>query len=141
MIHPVRSVGDPIQSRCTKCRKVTRHIVVSMVEGRAAKVQCTLCQGFHNFRPPVPPSPAEKRPRASSTPRKRRSASAIEEEWKALVEARNPLDAVPYEMGGRYRAGELIEHPAFGRGLVRKTVPPDKIEVLFREGIKRLRCA
>ena len=35
----------------------------------------------------------------------------------------------------------LVEHPVFGVGAVVELFPPDKMDVLFREGVKRLRCA
>ena len=56
------SAGDPIEARCTKCRKNTNHIVVAMVEDVPAKVQCNTCSGQHKFRPPTAPKkPAVRR--------------------------------------------------------------------------------
>ncbi len=34
--------------------------------------------------------------------------------------------------------GDLIQHPKFGRGVVLKTIPPDRMEIVFSEGIKVL---
>ena len=137
----VRSVGGSIRSQCTKCKTATRHIIVSVVGGEAAKVQCTVCQGFHNYREPgaagsQPPGEASGKGR----PAKRRTTIAtIEEEWLARMKGRDPKQAVPYGQGKAVHAGDLIEHPSFGFGLVRKVIPPSKIEVHFRDGIRLLR--
>ncbi len=45
--------------------------------------------------------------------------------------------AVAYGTAYRYTENDLIEHAIFGRGLVTR-VEGDKIEVLFKEGIKKL---
>ena len=34
------SAGDQVESRCTKCRKVTNHIVIAMTGDTPSKVQC-----------------------------------------------------------------------------------------------------
>ncbi len=54
--------GDPIEARCTKCRKNTNHIVVAMKDDLPAKVQCNTCSGQHKYRPPTAPKkPAVRR--------------------------------------------------------------------------------
>ena len=128
------AVGASIQARCTKCRKATRHLVVSVVEGSPGRVQCTVCDGVHNYRNPR--SASKSRQRATSAGS--RSTSAVQQEWEALVASRDPQKAVPYRSGGTFRVGDLLSHGTFGLGFVRKIIPPNKIEVHFRDGIKRL---
>ena len=43
-------------------------------------------------------------------------------------------------MNNAYQTRDLIEHPVFGKGEVISITPPDKITVLFQEGVKALRC-
>ncbi|MEW6488881.1 MAG: hypothetical protein AB1578_13325 [Thermodesulfobacteriota bacterium] len=139
------SVGEPIASRCTKCRRETRHVIVSVVGDAAARVECTVCEGVHNYRSPLPKA-AAPRPAASAGPRPSRpraarsaAASAVEQEWELRVGGKDPAGAVSYPTaGGRLRSGDLLAHATFGLGVVRKIIPPNKIEVLFRAGIKRL---
>ena len=41
-------------------------------------------------------------------------------------------------MERKYRVNSLLLHPLFGLGIVQLVLPPNKIEVLFRDGKKRL---
>jgi hypothetical protein len=136
-----RSVGGSIRSMCTKCKTATRHIIVSVVGGEAAKVQCTTCDGIHNYRDP---GVAGSRPPSESSGKGRPAKRVppivtIEEEWLAQMKGRDPKQAVPYGQGKTVHTGDLIEHPSFGFGLVRKVIPANKIEVHFRDGIRLLR--
>lgn len=52
-------LGDVIDDHCIKCRRVTNHSIVSIVEGEAAKVRCRTCYHDHDFRHGQPP-PSKK---------------------------------------------------------------------------------
>ena len=43
-------LGDVIDDHCIKCRRVTNHSIVSIVNGEAAKVRCRTCYHDHDFR-------------------------------------------------------------------------------------------
>jgi hypothetical protein len=50
-------LGDDIDDFCIKCKRITNHAVVSIVEGAAAKVRCRSCYNEHDFRhQQAPPS-------------------------------------------------------------------------------------
>jgi hypothetical protein len=50
-------LGDVIDDYCVKCRRVTNHAIVSMMNGDAAKVRCRTCYGDHDYRhEQAPPS-------------------------------------------------------------------------------------
>jgi hypothetical protein len=50
-------LGDIIDDYCVKCRRVTNHAVVSLLDGKAAKVRCRTCYSDHDFRnEQAPPS-------------------------------------------------------------------------------------
>jgi hypothetical protein len=50
-------LGDIIDDYCVKCRRLTNHAIVSIVEGEAAKVRCRSCYHDHTYlREIVPPS-------------------------------------------------------------------------------------
>src|SRR5512133_702749 len=53
------------------------------------------------------------------------------------VASRPTESAVDYGTAYRHAEGDLIEHKVFGRGLVTR-VERDRIEVLFKEGVKKL---
>lgn len=47
------SVGERIEARCTRCKDLTGHIVVSMLNGEIAKVECCACGSVHKYYPPA----------------------------------------------------------------------------------------
>jgi hypothetical protein len=126
------SLGDIIEARCTKCRKVTNHLIVAMVGTKPADVQCNSCNGTHRYRPPV----------SSAKPAKRTgdSPTVKQDEWAELRTAMSHQIARDYAMDKEYRVGTVITHPNFGLGLVQRVVGNRKMEVLFEDGRKMMRC-
>ena len=50
-------LGDVIDDHCVKCRRITNHSIVSLVDGAAAKVRCRTCYHDHDYRhEQAPPS-------------------------------------------------------------------------------------
>jgi hypothetical protein len=50
-------LGDVIDDHCVKCRRLTNHSVVSMVNGAVAKVRCRSCYHDHDYlHEQAPPS-------------------------------------------------------------------------------------
>jgi len=50
-------LGDVIDDHCIKCRRITNHSIVSLVNGGAAKVRCRTCYHDHDYRhEQAPPS-------------------------------------------------------------------------------------
>ena len=53
-------LGDVIDDYCIKCRRLTNHAIVSILEGAAAKVRCRTCYHDHDYRhETVPPTKKE----------------------------------------------------------------------------------
>jgi hypothetical protein len=53
-------LGDVIDDHCIKCRRITNHSIVSLVEDKAAKVRCRTCYHEHDYRhEQAPPSKKE----------------------------------------------------------------------------------
>jgi hypothetical protein len=52
-------LGDVIDDHCIKCRRITNHSIVSLVDGNAAKVRCRTCYHDHDYRHEQPP-PSKK---------------------------------------------------------------------------------
>jgi hypothetical protein len=53
----VLRLGDEIDDYCVKCRRITNHLIVSMLNGAPAKVRCRTCYGDHDYRhEKAPPS-------------------------------------------------------------------------------------
>jgi hypothetical protein len=50
-------LGDVIDDFCVKCRRLTNHSVVSILNRAAAKVRCRTCYSDHDYRnEQAPPS-------------------------------------------------------------------------------------
>ena len=133
MQSPTPAAGDPIEARCTKCRKNTDHIIVTMAEEGPVKVQCNACSRQHKYRPPT----AAKKPAVRRTIDPKVSER---KEWEQLRPSMDSAKASNYSMTDAYKVKALINHPVFGLGLVQRVAGPHKVEVLFEVGKKTMRC-
>ena len=139
MTNKAPAAGDPIESRCTKCRKITNHIIVAMDGDVPVKVQCNTCDGQHKYYPPAAKKTAAKKP----APRTRKTADpkvAEQEEWQSLKADIEAKPAVDYAMTTAFKVGSVMKHPKFGLGVVQSSLGPGKVEVLFEDGRKKMRC-
>jgi len=142
------TAGDFIDARCTRCRVITNHTIVAMVVDKIARVQCNTCNGIHNYHTPKGPSDKKPRPVAAPTSTAVRSTrkamaaavSADLQEWAALSTHADVSRAIPYDMERGFKVNDLLIHPSFGVGLVKVVSKPNKMEVLFEDGKKLLRC-
>jgi len=48
-------LGDTIDDYCVKCKRITNHAVVSILNGAAAKVRCRTCYSDHDYRNEIAP--------------------------------------------------------------------------------------
>ncbi|MEZ4599959.1 MAG: hypothetical protein R2940_09225 [Syntrophotaleaceae bacterium] len=138
------SAGDFIEARCTRCRTVTNHTVIAMVEERPVRVRCNTCHGDHNYRSPQQKQEAA-RTKTVSTPRPARSsaksrAAADQDQLQEILNQAETGLAVPYAMDRGYKPDDIVSHPVFGLGVVKELHKPDKVEILFTCGKKLLRC-
>ncbi|MHB8808604.1 MAG: hypothetical protein ACYC9M_01135 [Desulfobulbaceae bacterium] len=132
--------GSEINSRCLKCKAVTNHTIIALVDGKVVKVLCNVCGGQHNYRPEKPEQAAAlKKARPSSASANARQAK-VEARFEEMVAGRDSSQALAYDMTGIFKEGDLLDHPTLGLGVVTERVMPDKIEVLFRQGSKLLIC-
>ncbi len=127
------SIGDPIEARCTKCRKNTDHIIITIAEEAPVKVQCNACSRQHKYRPPT----VAKKPavRQAAKPK-----DADRKEWELLQPTMDSSKAKTYSMTESYKLNALINHPTFGLGIVQRIVGSQKVEILFEDGKKIMRC-
>lgn len=50
-------LGDVIDDFCVKCRRLTNHAIVSIIQQKPAKVRCRICYSDHDYRhEQAPPS-------------------------------------------------------------------------------------
>jgi len=127
------SAGSPIEANCTKCRKNTDHIIITMAEEEPLKVQCKICNRQHKYRPP-------KEIKNTAELRIIYQQNVERKEWENLRPSMNSAKATKYSMTAAYQVGALINHPVFGLGRVQRLAGSQKIEVLFEDGKKTMRC-
>lgn len=145
--------GSSVESACRKCKTVTDHHVVVMLDGRIGKVQCKVCGGQHAHRPPkeavAPKTPAQPRTNGEKSKKTAAAKKAVSPKkpsaevlalWESKVAAAGSADVRAYAMAETFQDGEVINHATFGPGYVQRFIKPNMIEVLFEDGVKLLRC-
>ena len=76
-------LGDVIDDHCVKCRRVTNHSIVSLVDDQAAKVRCRTCYHDHDYRhEQAPPSKKELKKMAAQAA----EAGGVNQEGEKAVE-------------------------------------------------------
>ncbi len=53
----VYRLGDDIDDYCVRCKRLTNHLVVSVVNNEPAKVRCRTCHSDHDYRHEQAPPP------------------------------------------------------------------------------------
>lgn len=132
--------GNEIDSSCLKCKDVTNHTIIAMVNGEVAKVQCNVCGGRHNYRPEKPKKAGGAKKKTTRTPSASAKLAKAEANFEELVAGRDPSEALTYAMDGIFKKGDMVDHPTFGLGVVAETEMPNKIEVMFRQDRRLLIC-
>jgi hypothetical protein len=59
-------------------------------------------------------------------------------EWQALKEVAGEMEPLPYDPTASYHEKQIVAHPTFGLGFVRKVIDASKMEVVFEREIKIL---
>jgi hypothetical protein len=125
-------VGADIEAECGRCGK-TWHVVIAMVDGRIAQVECGECHRRHRLRSMdgAKPRPHRRTGAASAPPR--RIAAA-----QPLVTPALERPPRPYDASDSYLPGDRVEHPAFGPGVVERVVGANKVQIFFAGGSRVL---
>jgi Zn ribbon nucleic-acid-binding protein len=141
-----RSAGDILDATCTRCRVLTNHTIVALVEGRVARVKCNTCGSEHNYHAPKEEkSHAARRvtaPRdrtSSLTSTKKEILPRYREQWETALAGKDSEATKEYDMAGKFMKDDLVRHPVFGIGIVTMAAGT-KMDVLFADGPKLLRC-
>jgi RNase P subunit RPR2 len=119
------SAGDNIASYCTKCKIGLDHVIVAMDEETIVKVKCKTCGSAHKFRDPAD----VKKPRAAK--KKEDAEKAAETLWESCLATSKGKERT-YDMGCKFRIGDVVMHNTFGKGIVRKLYI-NKCDVLFKD--------
>ncbi len=138
------TVGADVESICRKCGDVW-HVIVAMIEGDIAKVQCKQCNGLHKFREPGSEGAAKtttvKAKRKTPTAAEKKAAASTKPKGHATIEPDLSKPTKPYKFSDSFAAGERIDHKKFGTGVIEDILDGGKMEVFFPDGRRVLAFA
>ncbi|MHB8418821.1 MAG: hypothetical protein ACYDCL_12145 [Myxococcales bacterium] len=137
MASPPR-VGGEIDAVCTRCKMLLGHTILAMVGSRVARVRCNTCQGEHNYHAAGGASRAPReRGTAPPRPAARAAAVAAGQDLDERLKGKDISRAERYQVGAVFAEGAVVDHPAFGLGVV-LSIRGEKMDVQFRAGVKTL---
>ena len=117
-----------------------------MVEGKVHLVICTRCNSQHRYRPSLAamrkktPLPSERQARILKKIEEAKDPPAKEplRAWQNLKEIAGELNPLDYDPSQAYDENQVLSHPTFGLGFVRKVIDASKVEVVFEREVKIL---
>ena len=136
--------GNDIDAHCPKCGKDTHHTVMVVHGGLVHEVRCTECRDVHTYkRPHKPKKPSKAAASAKRTRKKPRKKAAKTEqsstmEWHERVFGVDQESARPYSIKETFAANDFVVHSKFGLGVVTQLYEDGKLDILFKEGLKKL---
>lgn len=133
MIPKKVEVGSDILYHCNRCGLKLAHKVLAIVNHQPARIRCNTCKSERNYR--LPSLKKERTP-----VRKRRTGIASPELYQKKMKESLMKTSKIYRMDMEVENGDIIQHPKFGKGVVSKLIPPDRMEVLFPSETKVLVC-
>lgn len=137
-------VADEVEAWCGGCIGLKTHVVSAVVGGVPAQVVCTVCRKSHKFRADVP---EKRRAELGLTPKTAGTVTALKmpgqdkasKEKQALIAAiQAAADVRDYSPRERYKAGEIVSHPEWGRGRI-ENILPRSMMVRFTAGLRSLK--
>ena len=140
-------VGADVESWCGRCSDLTTHSIVAMVGNEPKQVLCQVCGSRHTHRTVAARRPAPGssttgaagetddrggRPVDPEAKRKAAELRALGEEVAASTEVRL------FDPRERYKAGEIISHPEYGRGKIQNVLRSSLLVRFSVGGLKSL---
>lgn len=71
-------LGDDIDDHCIKCKRITNHAIVALIDEKTAKVRCRSCYHDHDFLNEIAP-PTKKELKKAAELRAAAESAAVEE--------------------------------------------------------------
>jgi len=135
------TVGGYAEGWCTKCRLQLGHTIIAMVDNAPAKVKCNTCNSQHNFhakesgKSRTSPKTSSK---SASSSKKIKTQEANYNDYTSRLAGHDLSIAQKYSLGGNFKKDEIIDHFKFGVGIVLSVIQSNKVEILFKDGLKIL---
>jgi hypothetical protein len=138
-------VGADIEAWCGKCGDTQTHSIVAMVGADPKQVLCQVCGSRHTYRTtPARPRAAKaegggegdtRGGRVAVDPEAQRRAAQLRALGEEVASAAAVRGWNPKE---RYKAGEIISHPDYGRGKVENVLRSSLLVRFSVGGLKSL---
>jgi hypothetical protein len=133
---PALRVGGEVDAWCGPCDRLTTHSIIAMVGNAPRQVVCQACNARHGYRT-APARRSTEKAAAAASPQETEAARRAEQKAEELrVLGRELAEAThvrSFDARDRYKVGEVISHPEFGRGKV-ETVLRSSLLVRFPNG-------
>lgn len=146
------ALGKNVDSWCTRCKLMLAHTVEAISDGVPTRVHCNTCGAQHAYRPGPPgekgagtekAAGTKKAAKSSASPRRAAPRKSAKEppgpaDYARLLDRCDRSTSRRYEVSARFAPSQVLEHPVFGTGIVLAERVPDKIDVLFADGMRTL---
>ena len=135
------SVGNELEAWCGKCAETTTHNIVALVGNEPKQVLCQVCNSRHAFRTTAArrspgdaaAAAADSRPRTSQDVE---SAKKADQQRALAQEVNAAAEIKAFDPKQRYKVGEIISHPEYGRGKIENVL---RSSLLVRFGVGGLK--
>jgi ribosomal protein S27E len=128
------AVAKSVFLDCKKCGAERYHTVLAHTSATSAKIKCEVCGATktHKFI-------ATKKPSKTGVVRKAKVSKADEHrlEYEKMLTQNETAAAVKYDMKLSFEVNQKVNHPKFGLGVIRMSLP-EKIEVVFADEVRNL---
>ncbi len=141
-------VGADVEAWCGPCGGLTTHSIVALVNGEPKQVVCQSCNGRHGYRtaPARRTGAADGGSGGTASPAspsrgsedERRASKKMDEQNALAREIAEAQEVRPFDAKERYKSGEIISHPEFGRGKVETVLRASMLVRFARGGLKSL---
>lgn len=128
------AVAKSVFLQCKKCGEERYHTVLAHTSSTSAKVKCEVCgaQKTHKFI-----STAKKKTGGRVAKPRVSKADEHRAEYEKMLAQVEGSAAQKYDMKLSFDINQKLNHPKFGVGVIRNSLP-DKIEVVFADEVRNL---
>ncbi len=126
-------VGSDIVYHCTKCDLDLGHTIVAMVGAEPVRVRCNTCRTERNYR-------AKKTVEAILRPSSVRPKIVRPDLYQQKLQDNLMKTPKNYRIDATFEMNDVVIHSKFGKGVVIRLQPPDRVEILFQDESRVLMC-
>lgn len=130
-------VGSEILHTCSRCNLELWHTVLAMIGSDPARVRCNTCKSERNYRKAKPKSTGSS---GSKTTARQRKTTSDPDFYRQKLQENIMKSPIDYRIDKSFEENDVVLHKKFGKGVVLKTIPPDRAEIIFQDQTRVLVC-